>query len=119
MISLGAQSQAINAAPQPLHWDISVAMLATVLRPDTRFQLFDHVGNVHIENPDSGFFLYAAVNDTRSLIAQRTGGRWLAVSSPIFGSDFVLSLRTKARQDRSTKVVQANGDFGLWQREPN
>jgi hypothetical protein len=124
MGALGPQARAINSARTPLvvyvhdgrHWDIGVAMLATVLRPDVRVQLFERLSDVRIAHPDAGFFLYEPSLATKAALVRATGGRWSPVRVQAFGSQFVARLRWRADRDRGAPPRSYGEDEGLWQR---
>ncbi len=124
---LGPEARAINTAIDPLvvyvhdgeRWDIAVAMLATVLRPDVHIQLFERLEDVRIHRPQAGYFLYAGSPATKATLEKADHGRWLAVRTENFGSQLVKMLRNKASQDRSRSRAQADEDIELWQRLPD
>lgn len=124
---LGPEAQSINATGDPLvvyvhdgqHWDIGVAMLATVLRPGVRIALFDDVSHVRIRDPEAGFFLYAATPDTKASVERATGGRWNDIADDGFGSGLVYRLRLKASSDRGNAADALPSATDLWQRLPD
>jgi uncharacterized membrane protein len=127
MVTLGPESKAINASRHPLvvfvhdrqAWDITVAMLATVLKPSVQFQLIPSLSSAYVKNPQRGFFLYQAGPATLSALKLQTRGNWQAVQSQTLGNTLVLQLRKRGNADRNNHKTTNTAGAELWWRQPD
>jgi uncharacterized membrane protein len=127
MSRLGVFGRAINADTNPLvvyvhdgsHWDISVAGLTTVVRPDVRMQLFGGLRDVRVAN--SRFFLFNANQQTKDQLDRTMRGRWIKIDSGTVdvGSAIVHQLQAEAATERAGQHVSDGGESPLWEHLPS
>jgi uncharacterized membrane protein len=123
MARLGVFGHVINADAEPLvvyvhdgsHWDISVAGLATVLRPGTRLQLFADIRNARPLEP--GFFLFNATEGTREQLQRTMRGRWREIEAGMTGPALVRQLQIEAASNRAGHFTEGD-ESPLWEHLP-